>query len=112
MIGQQIDHSIDCALPWCDTTCALPDEHMQVSVYTPATLSLGFEMDTSGCRFPAVGVGIVWDKTVDRDALPAVSLDISGPNVDADAELRLDEAKRVRAALDVAIQALEYGEVW
>lgn len=109
MSHPNFDHTTDCALPWCDTTYGLPEEHLGTHTYTPATLGQNFQLDTSGVRFPVVGIGIVWDRTESADVPPAVSIHISGPTTDSDAELRIDEAKRVRGALDDAIRALEEG---
>lgn len=113
MSGQRIDHSTDCTLPWCDTTCAQPDEHLGTPVYTPATMSLiGTDFDSTGAIFPIVGVGLCWDRTRDPNRPPSIVVHLSGRNLDAEVELRYDEALALSSALDTMICALEHGEVW
>ena len=86
-----------CRFAWCDHTTTLP-EHWTMT-YTPATHSPGTLK---------VGVGVSWDEgeTV-HPGVAAVHIFGADGLIDADAQLRLSEARALRDALDCAITTAE-----
>lgn len=98
-----IDHATECPFPWCQAVGLADDHTSMCDPYTPATLSLATESTERGIMFPAVGFGVIWDRTDNPAAAPAIALHIIGPRDDSQADLTVAEAIALRAQLDRVI---------
>lgn len=89
-----------CDLSWCDFGGTNELDHWEHATYIPGRLSVThIESPGSGATVPAVGIGAM---TV--DGTPAVYVHIDGRGHDAQADLTLADAKRLRDGLDEAIR--------
>lgn len=92
-----------CNLPWCDFGGSNEVDHWQSTTYVPGRLSIvRIESPGTGATLPAVGIGAM---TI--DGAPAVYVHIDGAGHDAQADLTLADAKRLRDRLDEAIRNVE-----
>lgn len=97
-----------CDLPWCGFDGTNEVDHWQPGTYIPGRLSVThIESPGSGASVPAVGVGAL---TI--DSTPAVYVHIDGESQDAQADLTLADARRLRDQLDEAIRNAAQAGNW
>ena len=88
-----------CDLPWCGFGGTNELDHWQPATYVPGRLSIASTCNPgSGATLPAVGIGAL---TI--DGAPAVYVHIDGAGQDAQADLTLADARRLRDQLEQAI---------
>lgn len=88
-----------CDLPWCEYGNTNELDHWQQGTYIPGRLSIAATCEPgAGATLPAVGIGPM---TV--DGAPAVYVHIDGAGQDAQADLTLADARRLRDQLEHAI---------
>ena len=90
---------------WCENEPCNGEHFGHSDDYVPATAGLPLRLDHSmGVSFPAIGVALAWN-TIDHGH-PAVSLHVSGSNVDTQADMQLHEAEKLLESLKRAIETL------
>lgn len=92
-----------CDLPWCNFDGTNELDHWEQGTYIPGRLGIArCDSPGTGATLPSVGIGAL---TV--DGAPAVYVHIDGRGHDAQADLTLADARRLRDQLEQAIRNAE-----